>query len=95
MTRPRQRLEGGGSSAVSRATAEYLEKRKTEPYRCTCMTFLGVASIVAVRSVCAGPLDEGFSTPADYDRFLGELIFSQSDVRDDVLKSLEKAGDEG
>lgn len=38
---------------------------------------------------------EGFSGQADYDRFLGELIFSQSDVRDDVLKSLDKAGDEG
>ncbi|CAN0139037.1 unnamed protein product [Pylaiella littoralis] len=41
--------------------------------------------------VCAGPL-EGFSTSEDYDRFLGELIFSQSDVRDDVLKNLDKAG---
>eukprot|EP00904_Undaria_pinnatifida_P013549 jgi/Undpi1/9324/HiC_scaffold_26.g11782.m1 len=44
--------------------------------------------------VCAAPL-ETFSSQADYDRFLGELIFSQSDVRDDVLKSLDKAGDEG
>ncbi|CAN0350972.1 unnamed protein product, partial [Laminaria digitata] len=44
--------------------------------------------------VCATPVD-GFSGEADYDRFLGELIFSQSDVRDDVLKSLDKAGDEG
>eukprot|EP00752_Nemacystus_decipiens_P017738 g15905.t1 len=45
--------------------------------------------------VCAGPLDDGFSTESDYDRFLGELIFSQSDVRDDVLKNLDKAGDDG
>eukprot|EP00903_Cladosiphon_okamuranus_P011527 g10854.t1 len=45
--------------------------------------------------VCARPLDDNFSNEADYDQFLGELVFSQSDVRDDVLKNLDKAGDEG
>lgn len=54
----------------------------------------GVLAVLSFIRVCAGPLDEGFSTQADFDRFLGELIFSQSDVRDDVLKSLDKAGDD-
>ncbi|CAM9504245.1 unnamed protein product [Ascophyllum nodosum] len=38
---------------------------------------------------------EEFKTAKEYDVFLAELVFSQSDVRDDVLKNLDKAADEG
>lgn len=40
-------------------------------------------------------IKDDFSTEKDYDIFLAELVFSQSDVRDDVLKNLDKAADEG
>ncbi|CAM9090220.1 unnamed protein product [Phaeothamnion confervicola] len=32
-------------------------------------------------------------TEAEYDRFLGELVFSSSDVRDDVLRNFDRATD--
>lgn len=37
---------------------------------------------------------DSFSSDKDFDVFLAELVFSQSDVRDDVLKNLDKAADE-
>ncbi|CAM9143277.1 unnamed protein product [Discosporangium mesarthrocarpum] len=50
---------------------------------------------VRSRSRVTGALRMEFDTVQEYDQFLGELVFSQADVRDDVLKNLEKASDEG
>lgn len=42
-----------------------------------------------------GAAGDAFNTEKEYDVFLAELIFSQSDIRDDVLKNLDKAANEG
>ncbi|CBJ31090.1 hypothetical protein Esi_0232_0043 [Ectocarpus siliculosus] len=78
---------GGASRPVARQPAA----RGLVP---TLVPSPAAASRALKTRICAGPLED-FSTEKDYDRFLGELIFSQSDVRDDVLKSLDKAGDAG
>lgn len=52
-------------------------------------------SALVLSSRIGAGIKEEFKTAKDYDVFLAELVFSQSDVRDDVLKNLDKAADEG
>lgn len=61
---------------------------------CLCQIFAPLSAPTLVCASAASTLDS-FSTEKDYDVFLAELVFSQSDVRDDVLKNLDKATDEG
>ncbi|CAM9574982.1 unnamed protein product [Ectocarpus sp. 13 AM-2016] len=79
------------AGGASRPVARQLAARGLVP---TFVPSPAAASRALRTRICAGPLED-FTSEKDYDRFLGELIFSQSDVRDDVLKSLDKAGDAG